>query len=99
MTLIAVLLILIFLSVYVLVDFLKYLKRYHALKWKELSFERPFGILQDDFIIYPIRPFKFIPFLFSKDHLDDKRITAYRYVLMVSFLLVFITCLVIRFLL
>jgi hypothetical protein len=93
MTLLAVLMILIFLSVYVLVEFFNYLKNYHTTIWKELSFERPFGILQDDFIIYPIRPIKFIPFLFSKDDLDDKRITAYRYLLMFSLLLMFITCL------
>jgi len=75
-----------FFSVYVLIQFFEYLKKFRALKWKELSFERPFGISQEDFYFYPIRPLKFIPFLFSKNDINDRNVSAYKTVLKLSLL-------------
>ena len=83
---IILLLALIFFSVYMLIEFFEYLKKYHTLKWKELSFERPFGIAQENFYFYPIRPLKFIPFMFAKDDINDKKVTVYKITLNLSLL-------------
>ena len=80
------LLALIFFSVYILIEFFEYLKKFHPLKWKELSFERPFGILQEDFYFYPIRPLKLIPFIFTKTDINDTKVTFYKTVLKLSLL-------------
>ena len=92
---IVVLLALSFFNIYMLIEFFEYLKKFHALKWKELSFERPFGISQEDFYFYPVRPLKFIPFLFSENDIDDTKVTIYKAILKLSLLLitfVFIIC-------
>lgn len=83
---IMILLALSFFCIYVLIKFFEYLKKYHALKWKELSFESLFGISQEDFYFYPIRTFKFIPFLFIKDDINDNTVTTYKTVLKLSLL-------------
>jgi hypothetical protein len=54
-----------FLAIYLIIDFFEYLKKFHAVVWEELCFERPFGIPREDFFFYPVRPLKFIPFLFA----------------------------------
>jgi hypothetical protein len=81
-----VLLALSFISVYMLIEFFEYLKKFHALKWKELSIERPFGISQENFYFYPIRPLKFIPFIFTKNDINDTKVTFYKTVLKLSLL-------------
>jgi hypothetical protein len=81
-----VLLGIIFFSIYTLIDFFEYLKKFHGLKWKELSFERPFGISQENFYFYPIRPFKFIPFMFTSNDINDTKVTVYKTVLKLSLL-------------
>ena len=85
-TFIVVLLALIFFSVYMLIEFFEYLKKFHALKWKELSIERPIGISQENFYFYPIRPLKFIPFIFTKNDMNDIKVTTYKTVLKLSLL-------------
>ena len=84
--LLMVLLALSFISVYMLIEFFEYLKKFHALIWKELSFERPFGIPQENFYFYPIRPLKFIPFIFTKNDINDTKVTFYKTVLKLSLL-------------
>jgi hypothetical protein len=82
-------------NVYTLIEFFEYLKKFHAIKWREISFERPFGISQEDFYFYPIRPLKFLPFLFSKDDINDTNVTIYKTVLKLSLLAItfmFIIC-------
>ncbi len=82
-------------SVYTLIEFFEYLKKFHSVKWKEISFERPFGISQADFYFYPIRPLKFIPFLFSKNDINDTNVAVYKTILKLSLLVVtfmFIIC-------
>ena len=81
---IMVLLALTFFSVYMLIEFFEYLKKFHTLKWKELSFERPFGIAQENFYFYPIRPLKFIPFIFAKNDMNDKKVNNYKTILKLS---------------
>ena len=83
-TFIVIVLALIFFNVYMLIEFFEYLKKFHALKWKELSFERPFGIAQEDFYFYPIRPLKFIPFIFTKNNMNDTKVNTYKTVLKLS---------------
>ena len=56
-----------FLLIYLVIDFFEYLKKYHSMVWEKLCFEQPFGIPQKDFIFYPIKPFKIIPFFLSPD--------------------------------
>ena len=72
--------------IFILIEFFEYLKKYHAFKWQEISFERPFGINQANFYFYPIKPFKFIPFLFSTDDIDDTKVTKYKKILKLSLL-------------
>ena len=81
-----VLLGIIFFSIYTLIDFFEYLKKFHTLKWKELSFERPFGISQENFYFYPIKPLKFIPFMFTSNDINDTKVTVYKTVLKLSLL-------------
>jgi len=75
-------------SVYMFIEFFEYLKKYHSVKWREISFERPFGVSQEDFYFYPIRPLKFLPFLFSKNDIDDTNVTIYKTVLKLSLLVI-----------
>ena len=71
-----------------LIQFVEYLKKFHAVKWREISFERPFGISQEDFYFYPIRPLKFLPFLFSKDDINDRNVTIYKIKIKLSLLVI-----------
>lgn len=81
-----------FFGIYMTIEFFEYLRKYHSLKWKELSFEQPFGISQEDFYFYPIRPFKFIPYIFSNNDVNDSNVTTYKTLLKLSFLaIVFLT--------
>ena len=80
--------------IYMAVDFFEYLKKFHSAKWKEISFERPFGISQDELYFYPIRPIKFIPFLLSKNDINDTNVIIYKAViklllLAIIFLIIF----------
>ena len=81
-------------SIYILINFFDYFKKYHFFKWKEISFECPFGIPQEDFYFYPIRPLKFIFFLFSTDDGDDTNVKVYKKRITLS-LLVFLSMLII----
>ena len=65
-------------SIYILISFVEYMKKFQIFKWKEITFERPFGIPQENIFFYPIRPIKFIRFLFSKDNIDDSNVTYYK---------------------
>jgi hypothetical protein len=67
-----------FLSIYLIIDFFEYLKKFHALVWEDLCFERPFGIPRKDFFFYPVRPLKFIPFIFSGDDPRDRHMVEYK---------------------
>jgi hypothetical protein len=63
-----------FLSIYLVIDFFEHLKRFHSPVWEDLCFERPFGVPRDDFFFYPIRPLKFMGFLFLPDAPRDRQI-------------------------
>jgi hypothetical protein len=54
-------------SIYIVIDFIEYLKKYHSERWSELSFASLFGISQQDLFFYQIHPLKFIPYIFNKD--------------------------------
>ena len=66
------------LTIYLVIDFFEYLKKYNPLVWEELCFERPFGIPQKDFFFYPIKPLKFVPFLLSADDSHDSNLADYK---------------------
>jgi hypothetical protein len=66
------------LTIYLVIDFFEYLKKYHALLWQKLCFERPFGIQQKDFFFYPVKPLKFIPFLLSSDDAQNSGLATYK---------------------
>ena len=65
-------------TLYLLIDLLEYLKRFHASKWQEISYDRPFGMRQEDFYFYPVRPMRFIPFLFSPESTGDSHLAGYK---------------------
>jgi len=66
------------LSIYLVIDFIEYLKKYHSGRWATLSFERLFGISQKDLFFYQIQPLKFIPYIFNKVDSDDSHIMVYK---------------------
>jgi hypothetical protein len=72
-------------TIYLVIDFIEYLKKYHADRWEQLSFERLFGISQQDFFFYQFHPLKFIPYLFNKDDSDDTNVMAYKKRIQLSF--------------
>jgi hypothetical protein len=72
-------------SIYLVVDFIEYLKKYHSKKWAQLSFERLFGISQQDLFFYQFDPLKFIPYIFNKDDSDDANVAAYKKRIQLSF--------------
>ena len=63
-------------TLYMLIDMLEHIKRFHTDKWQEISYERPFGIPQEDFYFYPVRPLRFIPFIFSPESIGDSHLAA-----------------------
>ena len=65
-------------SIYLVIDFIEYLKKYHAERWATLSFERLFGISQRDFFFYQFHPMKFIPYLFNKEDSADSNVMVYK---------------------
>ncbi len=73
-------------SIYLLIDFIEYLKKYHTSRWEQLSFERIFGLSQQDFFFYQIHPLKFIPYLFNKDDANDSNVANYKKRIQLSFL-------------
>ncbi len=73
-------------SIYLLIDFIEYLKKYHSERWEQLSFERLFGISQQDFFFYQFHPLKFIPYLFNKDDAGDTNVANYKKRIQLSFL-------------
>ena len=73
------------LSIYLVIDFIEYLKKYHSERWAKLSFERLFGISQKDFFFYQIQPLKFIPYLFNKEDSDDSNVALYKKRILLSF--------------
>jgi hypothetical protein len=87
----------IFFNVYMLTEFFAYLAKYHVVKWKELSFERPFGISQEDFYFYPIRPLKFIPFVFEKNDINDRKVAVYKNILKLSLITMAFSLLIFSF--
>ena len=66
------------LGIIISIDFFEYLKRYHSKSYKEMSFERPFGMPREEFFFHPIKPQKFLHFIFSAEDLDDGGVTAYK---------------------
>jgi hypothetical protein len=73
------------LSIYLVIDFIEYLKKYHSERWAKLSFERLFGISQKDLFFYQIQPLKFIPYLFNKKDSDDANVAVYKRRIQLSF--------------
>lgn len=72
-------------TIYLVIDFIEYLKKYHTDRWEQLSFERLFGISQQDFFFYQFHPLKFIPYLFNKDDSDDSNVMVYKKRIQLSF--------------
>ena len=65
-------------SIYLIIDFIEYLKKYHSERWAAVSFARLFGISQQDFFFYQFHPLKFIPYLFNKEDSSDSNIMVYK---------------------
>lgn len=60
------------------VDFLDYLRKYEPRKWEEVTYERPFGISRKDFFVHPLKPHRFVTFIFSTEEWSDENIPAYK---------------------
>ena len=66
------------LTIYLVIDFFEYLKKYQIYIWQDICFEKPFGIDRDDFFFYPVKPFKFIPFLFDNEDHEGGAVAEYK---------------------
>jgi len=75
-----------FFTIYLVIDFFEYLKKYHTFVWQDLCFERLFGISYEDFFFYPIKPLKFIPFLLSADDPEESPMAGYKKRIKFSFI-------------
>ena len=62
------------------VDLCQYLKNYKPKQWETITYERVFGISRDRFPIDPIRPLKFIMFIFTskQEHGLDRPVVQKR---------------------
>jgi hypothetical protein len=65
-------------TVYILIELLEYIKRFKVQQWQEISFERPFGMSQDKFLFYPVRPLRLVPFLLRAGAGDDATVADYK---------------------
>jgi len=65
-------------AIYLSIDFFEYLKKYHASKYKQMSFESLFGISNESFIFHLIKPQEFFRFLFSPADLQDNNVKVYK---------------------
>jgi hypothetical protein len=65
-------------GIYLTIDFFEYLKANHPSKYRQMSFERLFGISFANFPFHFIKPLEFIGFLFSPDNLQDKSVIDYK---------------------
>ena len=65
-------------SIYLLIDFIEYLKKYHSKRWAQLSFARLFGLSQRDVFFYQFHPLKFIPYLFNDEDSEDDNVVGYK---------------------
>ena len=60
------------------IDFFDHLKKYRPKQWELLTYERPFGIPRQDFLLHPIKPHKFIVSIFSSEKGHDNDISSYK---------------------
>jgi hypothetical protein len=67
-----------FAGIYVAIDFFEYLKKNHAIKYGQMSFDRFFGISAENFPFHLINPLAFIRFLLSSDNLQDHHVIDYK---------------------
>jgi hypothetical protein len=65
-------------GIYLLIDFIEYLRKYHSKRWAQLSFARLFGLSQQDVFFYQIHPLKFLPYLFNKEDFEDDNVVEYK---------------------
>jgi len=65
-------------AIYLLIDFIEYLRKFHSRRWEELSFANLFGISQKDVFFYQIHPMKFFPYIFNKEDDNDANVAGYK---------------------
>jgi hypothetical protein len=66
-----------FAVIYVTIDFFEFLKKNHSSAYKQMSFDRIFGISADNLPFHLIKPLAFIRFLLSSDNLQDHTVSDY----------------------
>jgi hypothetical protein len=66
------------LGIYLLIDFLEYLKRNHRNRYKQLSYASLFGIPAENFFVHLIKPHALMLFIFSQDNLQDGSVKIYK---------------------
>lgn len=65
-------------GIYVAIDFFEYLKKNHASKYMQMSYESFFGISAASFPFHLIKPLVFIRFLLSSNNLQDRNVIDYK---------------------
>jgi hypothetical protein len=76
------------------IDFFDHLKKYRPKQWELLTYERPFGIPRQDFLLHPIKPHKFIVSIFSSEKVHDDDIASYKIKLKIVILSFVFLCVV-----
>ena len=65
-------------GIYITIDFCEYLRKFQPKKWERVTFKRPFGISRQDFLITPIKPHRFLVYIFTADERPDGNVSAYK---------------------
>jgi Na+/proline symporter len=66
------------LIIYLSIDLFEYLKKYHPMTYKQMSFESLFGMSGDNSLIYLIKPQAYVRFLMAPVDLQDQNIKTYK---------------------
>ena len=74
------------LIIYLSIDLFEYLKKYHPMTYKQMSFESLFGMSGDNSLIYLIKPQEYFRFLLAPADLQDHNIKVYKHRLKLGFI-------------
>jgi hypothetical protein len=63
-------------GVFLVIEFCEYLRKFQVTAYDGVTFEKPFGVAREDFLIHPIKPHKFMAYLFASGEERDQNVKA-----------------------
>lgn len=64
-------------GIILVIDFCEYLKTYRPEQYEAMTFDRPFGIPRQNFLVHPIKPHKLVEAIISKEEENDPNVASY----------------------